>query len=104
MKMYVIARRDLSPAQQAVQSCHAVAELCLRHRDDPALIEWAENHKTMVLLGVDDEEDLSKWQNKLEDSGIPCSVFTEPDIGDQKTALALHPSCNSALVKRLRLL
>jgi hypothetical protein len=81
-----------------------VAELCLRHRDDPVLIEWAEDHKTMVLLGVDDEEDLSKWQKKLEEGGIPCSVFTEPDIGDQKTALALHPSCNSSLVKRLRLL
>ena len=104
MKLYVIARRDLTPAQQAVQSCHAVAEFCLRHRDDPRVIEWADEHKTMVLLGVDKEEDLEKWEEKLGSKGVPCETFVEPDMGDQKTAIAVPPSCDGHLLKRLNLL
>ncbi len=34
MKLYVIIRRDLSPQQQAVQSCHAVASFMYEHRAD----------------------------------------------------------------------
>jgi hypothetical protein len=34
-KLYVLVRRDLSPAQRAVQSMHAVAELMLRDGADP---------------------------------------------------------------------
>jgi len=35
MKMYVLTRRDLTPAQRVVQSCHAVAQLVLRSGTDP---------------------------------------------------------------------
>lgn len=34
-KLYILARRDLSCAQRAVQACHAVAELMRKHGDDP---------------------------------------------------------------------
>ena len=34
-KMYILCRRDLSPAQQTVQACHAVAEFMFKHSGDP---------------------------------------------------------------------
>lgn len=35
LRMYVLTRRDLSPGQRTVQSCHAVAEFMAKHGDDP---------------------------------------------------------------------
>lgn len=32
--MYILVRRDLPAKQQAVQACHAVAELMRKHGDD----------------------------------------------------------------------
>lgn len=34
-KLYILARKDLSPAQRMVQTCHALANLILRHGSDP---------------------------------------------------------------------
>ena len=34
-RLYVLVRRDLAPAQRAVQACHALAQLMLRHARDP---------------------------------------------------------------------
>lgn len=34
-KLFILVRRDLSCGQQAVQACHALAELMLRQGDDP---------------------------------------------------------------------
>jgi peptidyl-tRNA hydrolase len=104
MRMVVIARRDLSPAQQAVQSCHAVAELCLRHGGDPGIAEWDKDHKTMILLGVDDKDELEMWQSKVEALDVPHATFREPDIGDEPTAIAIHPSLDKKWVKKLPLL
>lgn len=34
-KLYILGRRDLPPAQRAVQACHALAELLSEHKHDP---------------------------------------------------------------------
>lgn len=33
-KVFILVRRDLSPAQRAVHACHALAELMDKHEDD----------------------------------------------------------------------
>jgi peptidyl-tRNA hydrolase len=104
MKMIIITRRDLSPGQQTVQSCHAVAEICLRHGNDPVIAEWGKDHKTMVILGVDNKDEIERWESKLEALDVPCEMFREPDIGNEPTAIAIHPSCDRKLVKNLPLL
>lgn len=80
-KMYVLTRRDLSVPQQAVQAGHAVAECILRDLHDG----W---NGTLVYLGVNDEEELLQWKDKLTFRKIPHAEFREPDIGDRMTAIA----------------
>jgi len=80
-KLYVLTRRDLPIAQQAVQSGHAVAEYLLHNKTS-----W--NNGTLVYLGVNNEEDLEKWIFKLDMESIEYSIFKEPDIGNQITSLA----------------
>jgi len=45
----------------------------------------------MVLLQVASEEELEKWEWRLAKKNVCYAVFREPDIGDQKTAIAVLP-------------
>lgn len=103
-KLYILARRDLSCAERAVQACHALAELMSKYGDDPQLREWAERHRTLIILGVPDEKALTRWEQKLRDAQIKCEAFTEPEMGNEKTALAVYPSAGGDLFRALRLL
>ena len=91
MRLYAIGRSDLSPGQQAVQACHAVADLCVRHRDGE-VADWADNHKTMVVLGAKDEAELRALLQALNSAGLRCQPFFEPDMGNQLTSIAIHPA------------
>ncbi len=95
-KLYVLTRRDLSIAQQAVQSGHAVAEYLLHNKTS-----W--DNGTLVYLGVNDEEELEKWIFKLDMKSIEYSIFKEPDIGNQITSLATTVD-NEKIFSKLRLL
>lgn len=102
--MYVLVRRDLSPSQQTVQSCHAVAEFMLHHGHKPCVRKWAGDDRFLIALGVKDLAELKDWQMKLKQKGMAAEAFVEPDIGDQETALAVHPTSDRSLFKKLRLL
>lgn len=103
-KLFILARRDLSVSQRAVQACHALAAFLLRHGSDPQVRDWAERHRALVILGVKDEEALLRWDDELCARGIICERFKEPDMGDEATALAVHPAVDARLFRRLRLL
>ena len=81
-KMYVLIRKNLSKSQQAVQGGHAVAEYIL---NNPECV-WSNG--TLVYLAVKDEEELISWSNILKSENINYSLFREPDIGNQITAIA----------------
>ena len=81
-KLYVLVRKDLDRSYQAVQAGHAVAEWLLHDQS------WRNN--TLVYLGVDDEDALEYWAEKLRFKGIKYVGFKEPDIGDELTAIAAH--------------
>ena len=66
--------------------------------------EWADRHKTLVLLGVRDLVELVLWEQKLTDARTKYEVFAEPDRKGEKTAIAVHPSADAALFRNLRLL
>lgn len=85
-KLYVLVRKDLTRSSPAVQAGHAVAQWMLQHGHTKT---W--ENETLVYLGIDTEEELERWQQKLDLKNIECVVFKEPDLGDQKTAIAcLH--------------
>ena len=82
MKMYVLIRKDLSKSQQAVQGGHAVAEYLLNYKD----IVW--DNGTLVYLAIKDEDNLKDWERKLRQLNLNHSIFLEPDIDYQMTAIA----------------
>lgn len=82
-KLYVLVRRDLPLSQQVVQACHAVAEWSLFGPDS----DW--DNGTLIVLGVSSERQLKSWMDRLTSESIPFNVFSEPDIGDHLTALAV---------------
>lgn len=102
--MYILCRRDLSEGQRAVQSCHAVAEFMTQHGHLPEVQDWAKNHRTMVILGVDSEEDLAKWESTFGTRQVEFSTFKEEDIGFQRTAMAVTPKVKNRFFRGLRLL
>lgn len=65
-KLYILVRKDLSPAYQAVQAGHTVAEWMINGTG-----EW--QNQTLVYLHVKNEEHIRNWMYKLQSQGL---VFT----------------------------
>lgn len=89
-KLIVITRRDLSPGSQAVQACHAAVEFQYEH---PKIAkDWNTNSKYLVFLSVKDERALHFFLEKIKFYELKYSIFTEPDIGNQLTSIAIEPN------------
>lgn len=80
--MYVFVRRDLSIAQQIIQSAHATFEV--------GLVEDISKSPNFVLIGVDNLQHLRNVERVLQAGGIGYNIFFEPDV-DQHTAIATAP-------------
>ena len=97
-KLILVTRADLSPAQQAVQSAHALRQFTAEHPiEDKA---WFEESNYLALLSVQDELGLRRLQERAWDLDVPCSAFYEPDLGGALTALALAPGAGSRRLAR----
>lgn len=98
-RLYVLTRQDLDPVYAGVQAGHAVAEYLIQHPQTP----W--RNSTLIYLVVQDENELNLWGERLSSEGIRFAEFVEPDIGDQKTAIAtvLHEN-QRELFSELKLL
>lgn len=104
-KLFILCRRDLSPSQRAVQCVHAMAGLMLhRINISPALLEWAEYHHTLALLGVEGEKELLQWRQLLNDAGVPSFTFYEEDLNNEATAIAVDPDVDHGFFRNLDLL
>lgn len=89
----MITRADLDPGYQAVQSLHAGIQFAMEHTEIHK--EWFEQSNYLGLLSVANELELTKLIDKAKSQGIALSIFREPDIDDQITAIALAPSIQS---------
>lgn len=83
-KLFILTRKDLPIPYQAVQAGHALAQWMLENKEH----HWQNN--TLVYVSVEDEEHLDMWCSKLRSKGQSYSEFHEPDIDNQKTAIACY--------------
>jgi peptidyl-tRNA hydrolase len=91
--LYVITRSDLSLGYQAVQSMHALREFVQEHPETDR--EWYSKSNYLALLSVKNEHDLVVLLHKAASTGLRVSVFREPDVGNEITAIALEPGPKS---------
>ena len=82
-------RKDLPIGLQLAQSCHVVFSFSQEHSLETKL--WMEKSNYICCLAASDENELYQLIDSAEQNNIRFSVFKEPDIGDQITAVALAP-------------
>ena len=54
-----------------------------------------------MVLGIESEERLLKYDKKLTKAGIRHILFREPDLGNQATAIGIFPVSDREPLKRL---
>lgn len=89
-KLRVVTRRDLPVGTQATQACHAAIDF--QHEHPVEAREWQKQSNYLAFLTVADEQALIKLISKAILLGIKHTVFREPDIGNQITAVAFEPT------------
>ena len=89
-KLYIVTRQDLAPGLQAAQVAHAAFQFAYEHR--PLAHSWLQESNFLIILSVESEDELHLLAGAAQDIGLPVTKFTEPDIGDELTAIAIAPS------------
>lgn len=99
LRMYGMVPYNISPIQQGIQFGHAVVEYGLKLGNTVEYKDWAENHKTFIILNggtTNDRPDivtgeykgtLNRHKETLKLNGVSVMPFYEPDLGDQLTAI-----------------
>lgn len=97
-KLYLITRKDLSFGQQAVQSAHALSEFSIKNSE--IYKEWFEKSNYLAILAVENQYKLLDLIEKLILNNIIFSIFKEPDLNNQITAIAIEPGEKSKKICR----
>lgn len=92
-KLRVVVRKDLHPSYQAVQAAHAGIQF--QHEYPEIAKHWHETSNYLVNLSANDEDHLNRLIDKAYSKDIKVSIFREPDIDNQITAVAFEPSDES---------
>lgn len=109
LRMYGLVPYNISPIQQAIQFGHAVVEYGQKIKLPQSMSkmnlnasciydDWADNWKTFIILNAgttnhrigDDGLPFGTLNNHkltLEENKIDIATFSEPDLGDQLTAV-----------------
>lgn len=87
MRAYFLCNMYLSPIQCGIQSAHVVGEMTARYclgdfitDQSEMFIEWAAEHKTMVLLNGGYQKELEEFYDflrKAKDNPFPFEMFRE---------------------------
>ena len=89
-KLVVVTRQDLKPGAQIAQAVHAGIQF--QHEYPLISKEWHDKSNYIVILAAKDEQDLLKVLERCRKACLHTSVFTEPDMDNQVTGIAIEPS------------
>lgn len=90
-RLYVLIDQKLDVVYGCVQGGHAVAQWLLEHPNQ----NWNNNY--LIYLYAD----LDKWRVRLGLTNKDYSIFREPDLNNQLTAIALQD--DGRMFKKLKL-
>jgi peptidyl-tRNA hydrolase len=99
-KLYVVVRRDLPVGLRCAQICHAALKFA--HEWRTIETAWYHGSNNIVILEVEDQAELLVMIERLRNGGISLSVFEEPDLNNEITAIAVEPKAKR-LLRRVRL-
>ena len=71
-----------------LQAAHAAIEF--QHEHPEIAKEWNTNSKYLIFLSVENEAELQRLLQKIQIRELKYSMFIEPDIGDEFTAIAAY--------------
>ena len=91
--MYIVGREDLGPGYMSVQAMHAAIQFQHDHTEYASV--WYKRSNYLGFLSVANESELIRLIDKAESLNIKLSVFREPDIDNQITAIAIEPGVKS---------
>jgi hypothetical protein len=97
-RMYGLVPYNLSPIQQGIQFGHAVVEYGRTINGIPSseriYNKWADKDKTFIILNGGTTNNnperlgsLNQHKDNLVEAGVLFETFSEPDLGDQLTAI-----------------
>lgn len=88
-RLYIAVRADLAPGLAAAQIAHAAFLFASQH---PELTRpWLAQSQYLIVVSVPDEIALIGLASRALSEGIVVSTWSEPDLAEQKTAVALQP-------------
>ena len=96
MKQAILVRNDLKmpKGKMSAQSSHASVEAVLKS-DKEKINEWKKDGMMKVVLKVDNEKELLKYNQQAKDSGLITAMITEAGKTffkePTKTCLAIGP-------------
>jgi peptidyl-tRNA hydrolase len=96
-KMYVVVRQDIDPGYQIPQSIHAKDKFT--HEYPECENRWYNDSNTIVVLGIENEDELLKLAGLCKKVKLRYSIFFEPDINEY-TAIAIEPGQATAEMLR----
>ena len=82
LRAYFFGNMYLSSIQQGIQAAHVVAEMFIKyHGLHPTLIDWANAHKTMILLNGGYSEELHRLHGVFasRENPYPYAAFRESE-------------------------
>lgn len=88
-RLYIAVRGDLPFGLASAQAVHAAFLFSQQH---PELVgHWHQHSQYLVIVSVRDEAELIRLASHAHSDGVAFSLWTEPDLGNERTALALEP-------------
>lgn len=86
-KLRIIVRQDMEPGYQIAQSVHAARQFAEEHPEKER--SWFRGSNTIVILGVRNQDEILGVIKKARTLAVSHSVFREPDLNNEITAVAI---------------